>query len=246
MSYPLCLQLNHDLHTHLAETKMIVGNGLIARAFHTYREHPNVMIFAAGVSNSTETNPTAFKREEDLLKRSAGREAMLLYFSTCAIDSVGPRTPYLRHKLEMEAQVTRIPSGHVIRLPQVVGIGGNPLNLVNFLFRHIRDGLRFPLFLNTRRNLIDANDVFAIVDELFRRGWRDRVLRVASPDDTIGEDIVRYLEAITGRAAVFDPIQRGDLQRVDVSAVESLIPAYRDRFPPSYVRDLIHRNFRCP
>lgn len=222
---------------------MIVGNGLIARAFNSYRDYPRVVIFAAGVSNSTEADPSAFERERELLRRSVNHNATLLYFSTCGIDTIGPQTPYFRHKLEMEALVAGTPSGQVIRLPQVVGRGGNPLNLVNFLFRHIRDGRRFPLFLNARRNLIDVEDVFAIVDELLRRGWRDRLLRVASPYDTKVEDIVRHLETITGRVAVFDPLEQGDSQRVDISAIESLLPAYRERFPFTYVADFLHRYF---
>ena len=47
---------------------MIVGNGLIAKSFlKKYGKDNNIIIFASGVSNSKETNPDNFKREEDLL-----------------------------------------------------------------------------------------------------------------------------------------------------------------------------------
>ena len=48
---------------------MIIGNGLIANLF---REHDreNVVFFASGVSNSLETEKSAFLREEDLLRKT--------------------------------------------------------------------------------------------------------------------------------------------------------------------------------
>ena len=47
------------------------GRGLLARAFAPrYGHAPGIVVFASGVSNSSETDEAAFLREQDLLQRS--------------------------------------------------------------------------------------------------------------------------------------------------------------------------------
>lgn len=220
---------------------MVVGNGLIARGFAGYREEPGVVIFASGVSNSRETNPAHFARERALLQQSAPDAGTFVYFSTCSVEDPGPQSPYVRHKLAMEALVDGLSAGIVIRLPQVVGAGGNPNTLINFLFQHIREGRRFPLQRAACRNLIDVEDVFAIVDALLRKGLRQGRLNIASPYNPLVEELVGELEEIVGRKAVYDWVDGGVCREVDLSEIEALWPAYRDRFPVSYVRDLLRR-----
>ena len=47
---------------------MIIGNGLLAKAFIEYKNNDEIVIFASGVSNSLEEKQSEFKRETDLLK----------------------------------------------------------------------------------------------------------------------------------------------------------------------------------
>ena len=47
---------------------MIIGNGLIANLF-TEHDRENIIFFASGVSNSLETEKSAFLREENLLRK---------------------------------------------------------------------------------------------------------------------------------------------------------------------------------
>ena len=49
---------------------MIVGNGLIANLFRE-KDRENVVFFASGVSNSLETEKSAFLREENLLRNTS-------------------------------------------------------------------------------------------------------------------------------------------------------------------------------
>jgi hypothetical protein len=48
---------------------MIVGNGLIANLFKN-DDREKVVFFASGVSNSLETEKSAFLREENLLRNT--------------------------------------------------------------------------------------------------------------------------------------------------------------------------------
>ncbi|MFQ6310265.1 hypothetical protein [Lysobacter capsici] len=87
---------------------MIVGNGLIAEAFKARYEHDRtVVIFASGVSNSSETSEQAFLRERRLLLETLRTaEGKFVYFSTCSLtDADRQATPYAVHKLEMESLV---------------------------------------------------------------------------------------------------------------------------------------------
>ena len=49
---------------------MIIGNGLIANLF-TEHDRENIIFFASGVSNSLETEKSAFLREENLLRNTS-------------------------------------------------------------------------------------------------------------------------------------------------------------------------------
>ena len=59
---------------------MIVGNGLIANLFKN-EDRENVVFFASGVSNSLETEKSAFLREENLL-RNTSQKILKKYSST--------------------------------------------------------------------------------------------------------------------------------------------------------------------
>jgi hypothetical protein len=104
---------------------VIVGNGLLARAFEPhFGMDPDVIVFASGVSNSMETRSSEFARERTLLRQSLAAGARrLLYFGSCGVASAeAGSTPYMVHKESMESLVLSSPGGLVLRLPQVVGI----------------------------------------------------------------------------------------------------------------------------
>ena len=66
---------------------MIIGKGMIAKAFDLYKKNQDIVIFASGVSNSLEENIKCFEREEALLKKTIleNKSATFVYFSTCSI-----------------------------------------------------------------------------------------------------------------------------------------------------------------
>ena len=49
---------------------MVVGNGLIASQFYNYHLNKDVLIFASGVSNSSNKLQSEFDREVELLQES--------------------------------------------------------------------------------------------------------------------------------------------------------------------------------
>ena len=61
---------------------MIIGTGMIARAFKSLEKNPDVLIYAAGVSKSNEANNDQFNKESELLKKAINLDKKIIYFST--------------------------------------------------------------------------------------------------------------------------------------------------------------------
>jgi hypothetical protein len=90
---------------------MIVGHGTVARVL---TDRADRTYFASGVSNSQETDESAYKREIDLLLKQP-TDKRLVYFSSLAIFYEDTR--YTQHKRLMEDVVkTRFPSYCIVRL----------------------------------------------------------------------------------------------------------------------------------
>ena len=85
---------------------MVVGTGLIAKAFLEYENDDNIIVFASGVSNSKEISIDEFDREKLLLNdylEKYGKNKHFIYFSTCSIyDTYFERSEYSKHKINME------------------------------------------------------------------------------------------------------------------------------------------------
>jgi hypothetical protein len=225
---------------------MIVGRGLIANAFAgTFAAAPDVVIFASGVSDSSETRPEAFAREERLLERSlAEHPALLVYFSTCSVkDREQMDTAYVRHKLRMEDRARE--SDHVVfRLPQVVGRTPNPATLTNYLHAHIAAGTKFAVWKHAWRNIIDVADVARIAGHMIADGrWRNRTVNVACPTMVRVVDLVAIYERVLGVAANFEQVERGDRYEIDAAEAVRVAREIGIEFGPDYVENLIRHYY---
>lgn len=182
---------------------MIIGNGLLAKAFSRYASDDSVVIFASGVSNSNETNEAEFERERRLLAAALVANRKLVYFSSCGVvDAYEAERPYIQHKRRMESLVLASPNGYILRLPQVVGPTGNPHTLTNFLRDRISRGERFTAWARAERNLVDIDDVAAIGSAMIDQ-WpsESRTVAIASSRSTTVPEIVAIFERVLGREA---------------------------------------------
>jgi len=192
---------------------MIIGNGLIAKAFSRhYAADPFVTIFAKGVSNSGEADVSAFLRERvlllDVMESAPGK---LVYFSSCAVADVEDApSAYLQHKLEMERLVLASGGNTVFRLPQVVGKSGNATNLANHLYHHIASGKSFLVWSGAERNLIDVEDVASIASTLVDAGiGAGETIPIAAVKSIRMPALVSIFEDILGRKAVYELVDAG-------------------------------------
>lgn len=226
---------------------MIIGNGLLAKIFsHLYSDRSEITIFAAGVSNSTETEPAAFERERRLLIEQLDQtQTKLVYFGSCAVGNPLERfTPYLQHKAEMESLVVTSGKGMVFRLPQVVGRSANTHTLTNYLYHHIISGEHFTVWSRAERNLVDIEDILPIASFIIEREWEtSQVVPIAGLRSTPMPVIVRTFEEVLGTKANFSLVDKGAPFPIDTSIAESVSRRLGINLGAGYLDRILHKYY---
>ena len=223
---------------------MIVGKGMLATAFAPrFGATRDVIIFASGVSNSSETRAAEFARERALLAEAlASHAARFVYFGSCGASTPNEElTPYIRHKRRMESLVLSTPGGLVLRMPQVVGRTRNPHTLTNFLRDRIVSGEHFTVWKNAERNLVDVDDVLAIGGALAA----DFTLDVSAPISIAAKvsmpmpEIVGMFERVLGKSANCTTVCRGAALPVDVSTAVAVGSRLGIDLGPGYIESVV-------
>ncbi len=222
---------------------MVIGKGMIAKAFSRFCRDDRALIFASGVANSGETDKDEFERERSALDDAlrANPEKLFVYFSTCSIDDKDVlHSPYVQHKLCMEDFIVRSHKDYLIcRLPQVVGRSMNRATLVNYLYDKIMNSERFVVWKNAHRYLVDVEDVAMIVSRIID----DNVIRnttvniVSRPYSVL--DIVTIMENLTGKRGIYDVINKGTPYRIDDSAVSDIARKLNISFDRPYLDNML-------
>lgn len=150
---------------------MIIGQGLMAKSLSKH-DREDTLFFCSGVSNSLETDPREFKREIDLLN-SQDNSLTLVYFSTISIYNPNKSaSPYILHKLAVEERIRhQFPKYIIMRLPNMVGTGGNASNLFPYFLNAIKSDNEVVIYKDTHRDLLDVRDVGPILNHLLNSGY---------------------------------------------------------------------------
>jgi nucleoside-diphosphate-sugar epimerase len=118
----------------------------------------------------------------------------------------------------MEALVMAAHSSAVFRLPQVVGRTGNPNTLTNYLASRILEGRPFSIYSGAQRNLVDVDDIAAIVPELLADPLSmGTATSIAARDPVAVPVLVAMLEQVLGRTACATVVPRDEPFVVDAS-----------------------------
>lgn len=206
---------------------MVIGNGMIARAFAEFQKIHDVVIFASGVSDSKTTKAGDFLREKNLLTAALSNlnEKTIVYFSTCSVhDPSLNKTDYVFHKIEMENLIkVHASSFHLFRLPQVVGPTKSP-TLINFLCQKIKKREEFVLWKNSVRNLIGISDVVKLCSYLINNNlYRSETVDVATPFNMTIPSIVRILEDILKIEARYTVEEKGADYSIDLGKIDKYV-----------------------
>ena len=228
---------------------MIYGSGMFATSFSDcFKNNPNICIFASGVSNSMCKDLAEFDREKKLLIKiieSNQGVSSFIYFSTCSIEDPRKKnTPYVKHKLEMESIVLEHPGCLVFRLPQVVGFGGNPNTLMNFLYKSIKDGIEFKLLKHSNRNIIDIDDVLSIISFYVKNNFiRQKIINIANPVNYSMIEIVTSMEKFLKKNGNYDEIEIGNSYNINIAEISSIIKETNIIFDKHYLPRVIKKYY---
>ena len=203
---------------------MIIGNGLIASLFRE-NDKENSVFFASGVSNSLETEKSAFLREENLLRKSLEEnpDKIFIYFSTCSIyDSSKNGSLYVNHKLRMEQIVEELSRNFLIlRVSNAVGKGGNPNLLMNYLVNAFQQEKEITIHTLATRNLIDADDIKKITLKLVKENILNKIINVAYLENFSTSEILEILEKYFNKTAKTSLVKSGQSYLISIPEVES-------------------------
>lgn len=206
---------------------MVVGNGLLAKAFVEYDTSDDIIIFASGVSNSKETSQKQFDREEKLLRvylDKYKKNKYFIYFSTCSMyDTYFEKNAYTKHKLKMEQIIIENAMKYnIFRLSQVLG-ENNKNQLIGFLYNSIKTGTSFDLY-DIERNIIDIADILNISKKLINsEKYINSIINVANPQNIKVFDLVKIIEKLCQKEANYTVIQKKGNFKIDVTQVLSII-----------------------
>lgn len=196
---------------------MIIGNGLIANSLKRI-DSEDYLFFASGVSNSLETKNSEFERECTLLKDTLenNREGKLIYFSTLSIkDQSKQSSPYVLHKLAMEELIKNNSENYLIlRIGNIIGKGGNPNTLFNYLKNQIINNNQFIVHSKARRLLIDMDDITKFL-KLNGHSLDNRIVNCSFPYYYDLKEIISAIEKETRQKGIYSETNEGDFYKVD-------------------------------
>lgn len=228
---------------------MIVGSGLLARAFSpSFFHREDACIYAAGVSNSSCMDENEFSRERKRLENALQKTMhvdVFVYFGTCSVaDPEARKTPYVRHKLEMEKIVSSHPRYLILRLPQVAGKTPNPHTLLNFLYARIARSESFNLWRMARRNIIDISDVALIAEYLiFKISARNTIINIANQVNYPIVEIVKTLGRVVGKCPLYDSVDRGSSYSIDINFIHSELHKTGVEFGNDYLLNVLKKYY---
>lgn len=228
---------------------MIVGSGLLATSFSPlFVNSEDVMIYAAGVSNSSCTDRKEFERERSRLSASLDAHASVgkfVYFSTCSlVDPELSDKPYASHKRAMEDLVRRHARHLILRLPQLAGRSINPHTLLNYLHARISRSERFSIWGRATRNIIDVDDVVRIGCHLIddENVSRD-TLNIANSTSYAVQDIVSTFERVCRKKAIYDIVEKGACCPIDVRRIAPILAEAGVDFSPAYLWNVLQKYY---
>jgi hypothetical protein len=226
---------------------MIIGDGLLGSSLKRNLKIPNhdIVIFASGVSNSSEIRASEFTREIDLLSEYLRKSLYIIYFSTCSIyDEALNNSPYVQHKLRVEEMLLARGKSLIIRLPQIAGFGGNENNLLNFLHKKIVSGSLFDIWVNAKRSLIDVDDVCYFTQKILDgQAPHYDLINIAAPNNISISDLVKLIENSSGIKANYRLVDAGSDYLIDVTLAKSVFDDYSVKFHRDYFESIVVKYF---
>jgi nucleoside-diphosphate-sugar epimerase len=227
---------------------MVIGNGMVAKRFESYKANDEFLIFASGVSNSKNIGQEAYDREQKLLENAIkeNKEKALVYFSTCSIYDPGEQdSKYVLHKKKIEKFIQKsVSQFYIFRVSNLVGQSGNPNTVLNFFIYHITHGINFDLWTNAVRNLIDIDDMYKMADHILQRKiYQNHVIDIANPASYPTVEIIKAVEDLLNIKANYISIPKGTPFNIDITQIAPITKELDLHFEKNYLPNLLRKYY---
>lgn len=227
---------------------MVIGNGMIANRFISYKDDKSKIIFASGVSNSKDTIKQNFLREFQLLQHTVKDHPgkTLVYFSTCSIEDKDLQASnYIIHKKNIEKFIKEnTESYYLFRISNVAGVSNNPYTLLNYFILNILQQNNFTVWKNAYRNIIGLDDMYAIATEILNEeSMSNTTINIANPDNYSVPFIIEKIEAHLNKKAIYKEIKKGDNYKISISTIEPIIRKLNIPFNDNYLSLLLKKYY---
>jgi len=227
---------------------MVIGNGMIANRFMSYKDNNDIIIFASGVSNSKDTIEENFIREFQLLHKTVSdyTDKTLVYFSTCSLeDNDLALAPYVIHKKTVEEFIkNNVARFYLFRISNLAGTSNNPYTLLNYFIFNILKNLPLTVWKNAYRNIIGIDDMFSIANHLLQTKENiNAIINIANPVNYSVPYIVKTIEHHLNKRATVNELDRGDDYKIDVSLIEPLFNKLNIQFNENYLAALLKKYY---
>ena len=226
---------------------MIIGNGLLAKTFFSYKIKEDIIIYASGVSDSVTSTEDDFLREKTLLEDTIMKHPnkTIVYFSSCDVDN-NINTKYYLHKYNMEKIVSlKSNNYYIFRLPQVIGYGGNDNTLINFLVKQINDGIEFTCYMQTYKSLIGVDTVFSMCNYIIEKKlYKSQIINILNPNYIAVENIISTIEVFLNKKGKYKTKIVVSKPNYDTKISEILATKLHIDFNVNYLDNLLLKYYR--
>lgn len=200
----------------------VYGSGMMASAIRS-AEGIRGAVFAAGVSNSLETNEASYAREARTLREFIDQHAAerIIYFSSYV--AAAGKSRYAKHKRDQEELLAQYSHDFlVLRLPQVVGQTENR-TLISYLVHAARTDAVVTIQKRALRSLVDVHDVGRITSLLTGKNVTREVIAVGPPQPMAILEIVDKIESLLSVKINYKLTDEGDRQSGDITRLIGLL-----------------------
>ena len=188
----------------------IIGSGFIASSFKKYTnfiKKNNIIIYAAGISNSLEVQKKKLDLETSRLKKFMQyNKKKLVYISTYSVnDNSRKNKLYVKNKIKIEKIIKNNNSEYIIiRLPEIIGKSKNPNTLTNFFYNNLIKNKPFKVFKNSRRNLLDIDDAIKNCIRIIKiNKSRNKIINLLNKKFYTPLQIVKNFEKILNKKGIY-------------------------------------------
>jgi nucleoside-diphosphate-sugar epimerase len=221
----------------------VYGSGMIAKAFLDIRLPDDVVIIAAGVSNSQEVLASEFSREKEMLEAIIleHKYKKIVYFSSCSIYQ-SKLTPYVKHKLAMEKLIVNNAENYYIcRLPQVVGVTTNN-TIISYFVKCVINQDMINIYSKTKRYLIDVNDIVRVVLMLItNRSSRNSIIDICNGTKTPIQDLVETIGRILSIEPLVNVINSGETYDIPSFVLKATLLDNDPIYNPHYADNILKK-----